>query len=134
IPSDTPAILPIQADIFIASVERLKLALVVLRGSAQQEIGEIQTRLAAEEKEVAVKLSNRKSIHLIVMEFSPNLDRVFSQHLREIVEPLKSIVHLLEFVRVGPNREAVEVNVLDALGLGRQRNDSRCARPHFETL
>ena len=44
--------------------------------------------------------------------------------LREAVPPLKSIVHLVEFIGVRANGEIVEVDIRDAFSLRRQRDDA----------
>ena len=63
-----PAILRVKPGIFIAAVEGLKLALVVLARNAQQEVREVDAGLAAEEDEVAVQLGDRIGVDLIVVE------------------------------------------------------------------
>src|SRR5208282_3194921 len=53
---NAPAILRVEADVFIAAVEGLQLALIVLRGVAKQEIREVRAGFGAEEKKAAVEL------------------------------------------------------------------------------
>ena len=71
--SDAPAILRVEAGIFVASIERLQLALVVLAGNAQQEIGEVDAGFASEEDEIAVQLGDGIGVHLIVVELAADI-------------------------------------------------------------
>lgn len=43
---DAPAVLAVRADVFIAAVEGLELALVVLTGSPRQEVRKVRSRFA----------------------------------------------------------------------------------------
>jgi hypothetical protein len=51
-----PAILREDADIFIARIEGIELALVVLAGHADEEVGEVDAGLLSGEDEAAVEL------------------------------------------------------------------------------
>ena len=124
-----PAILPIEAHIFIAAVKRLQLALVVLAGNSQQEIRKVGAGLAAEEKKAAVELRDGVDVDLIVVEFAAHFDGVGSDHFGKIVEPLKGVADLLQLVGVGADGEAVEADAFHSLGFRRQRHDSRSSRP-----
>src|SRR5208283_3186779 len=81
-----------------------------------------------------IKLCNGVDIHLIVVEFSADFDGVSSDHFGKIVQPLKSVAHLLQLICVGANREAVESDTFDSFGLWRQRHNSRSSLTHLETL
>ena len=75
-----PTVLSVEADVFVAAVKRLQLALVVLAGNSQQEIGEIGACLRAEEKKTAVELRDRVDVDLVEMEFAAHFDCVASDH------------------------------------------------------
>ena len=132
--SNAPAILRVKADILIAAVESLQLALVVLAGNAQQEVREVDAGLAAEEYEIAVQLGDRIGIDLIVVELAAHLDGVSSDDFGEVVAPLKGVVDLLQLVGVGSDREVIEIDAFHSFGLGRQRNDAGRVRAHHEAL
>ncbi len=114
-----PTILAVDPHILIAAIERLKLALVVLARNSQQEIREVHACLAAEENEIAIQLSDRIGVHLIVVEFSTHHDGVRPHNFRKVIAPLKSVVDLLQLVGVGTDREIIEVDIFHALGLRR---------------
>ena len=125
-----PAILREKAGVFIAAVESLELALVVLARNAEQEIREIDARRAAEEDEIAVQLGDRIGVHLVVVKLRAHVDGVCSDNFRKIIAPLKCIIHLLQLVGVGPDREVIEIDAFHAFRFGRQRNDAwRVQRP-----
>jgi hypothetical protein len=53
-----PAILRERADIFVARVEGVELALVVLAGHADEEVGEVDAGFCSGEDEAAVELGD----------------------------------------------------------------------------
>ena len=75
-----PTVLGEQACIFVARVERIELALVVLARHANQEIRKIHAGFRATEDEAPVKLRDGMGIHLVGVNFSPKLDGVRAQH------------------------------------------------------
>ena len=93
--SCSPAILSIEACIFVSPVKRLKLALVVLAWDSQKKIRVVRARLRAKEQEAAIKLSNGIDVDLIVVELAAHLEGVRSDYFGKIVQPLKSIADLL---------------------------------------
>src|SRR5271166_1445154 len=129
-----PTILRVDAEIFVASIKRLELTLVVLRGSPEQEINEIRSGLAAVKQEAAVELSNGVSIDLVKMKFDTGLDGVRTHDFGKVVEPLERVVALPQLVRVGSDRVVVEGNVLHSLGFWRERHDAESIRSDLETL
>ncbi len=129
-----PAVLRVEADVFVAAVKRLQLALVILAGNSQQKIREIGARLRAKEEKAAVELGDRVDVDLIVMEFAAHFDRVGSDHFRKIVEHLKRVAGLAQLIGVGADREAVEADAFHSLGFWRQRNNSKSSRADFKSL
>src|SRR3984885_12695737 len=62
------------------------------------------------------------------MKFQSKFRGMPADHLGEIISPLKSVVHLLEFVRISPDGECIEDNILDPFTGGIQRpNAAVCA-------
>ena len=122
-----PAILREQSDIFVPRIEGVELALVVLAGHADQKVGKVDAGFLSGENEASIELSDGVGIDLVDMELSPELDRVVAQHLGEGVGDLIGIVGLDELVGCGAGREAVEVQVLDALSLGIESDNAGCA-------
>ena len=129
-----PTVLRVKAEIFVASVKGLELALVVLGGSAEQEVGEIGSGLAAEKKEAAVELSNGMSVDLVVVKFAADLNGMSARDFGKVVEPLVSVVGLLQFIRVGSDGVVIEDDVLHALRLRRERHDAWSIGSDLETL
>ena len=123
-----PTVLRVEAKIFVASVKGLELALVVLAGSAEQEVDEIEPVSAPEEQKTAVELSDGVSIDLVVVEFPAGLDGVRADHFGKIVEPLEGVVDLPQLVGVGSDGVVVEDDVLQTLSLRRERHDARSVR------
>src|SRR5580658_3508328 len=115
----SPAILRIDAGILIAAVEGLQLTLVVLARNAEQEVREIDTGLAAEEEEIAVQLGDRIGIDLIVVKLATQRDGVGSHYFGKVVAPLEGVVHLLQLVGIGADREVVEIDAFHAFCFGR---------------
>src|SRR5271154_5958366 len=62
------------------------------------------------------------------MEFSANFEGVASHDLREIVEPLKSVVGLLQFVGIGTGGEIIEDQVFHSFVLRGERHDGGSSR------
>ena len=122
-----PTILREQSQILITRVEGVELALVVLAGHADKEVGEIDAGFLSGEDEASVKLSDRVGIHLVHMKLTAELDRVVAQHLGKGVGDLVRIVRLNELIGGRAGREAVEVEVLDALPFGVERHDAGSA-------
>src|SRR3984885_9562592 len=131
---DAPAILRVQANVFVAAVKRLQLALIVLAGNPEQKIGEVQARFGAKEEEAAIELRDGIDVHWIVVGFAAKFQRVPANLFGKIVEPLKRIFNLIQLVRIGADRVAVESNALDAFGFRRQRHDSGGSRTNLEPL
>ena len=119
-----PTVLGEEADIFVASVKSLQLALVVLAGRSQKKVREIGAGFRSKEKKAAIELRDSVDVDLIVVKFTACFDRVPSNHFGKIVEPLIGISNLVEFIRVRANREAVEGDALDAFCFWRERQDS----------
>src|ERR1039458_1069904 len=59
-----PSILRVESYVFVAAVEGLKLALVVLARNSQQEVREVNAGLASVEYEVAIQLGDRIDIEI----------------------------------------------------------------------
>ena len=131
---DAPAILAVKTGVFVAAVEGLKLALVVLAWHSQQEIREIRSGFGAEEKKATVELRDGIDVDLIVVKFAAEFQRVRADHLRKIVEPLECVSNLMQLVGVGADREAVEADTFDAFGFWRERDDARRAGAGDEAL
>src|SRR5271156_4309977 len=101
-----PTILRVKTHVLVAAVERLKLALIVLAGNSEQEVGEVQSRLRSEKQEAAIKLSGGIDVDLIVMEFAAYFDGMSSCDFGKVVEDLKSVVELLQLICVAQITEA----------------------------
>ncbi|MGC2389114.1 MAG: hypothetical protein WA621_06930 [Candidatus Acidiferrum sp.] len=71
---------------------------------------------------------------MIVVKLSAEFKSVSSDDFGEIVEPLKRVADLMQFVGICSNREAVEANALDAFRFWRERDDSRGAWTDLEAL
>src|ERR1700723_623457 len=89
-----PTVLGEDSGVFVPSIERIQLTLVVLAGNPEQKIGEIKTSFAAGEQEVTVELGNRIYVDLIVVKLAAEFEGVTSDYLRKIIEPLPCIVGL----------------------------------------
>src|SRR5271156_6084420 len=129
-----PTILRVKTHVLVAAVERLKLALIVLAGNSEQEVGEVQSRLRSEKQEAAIKLSGGIDVDLIVMEFAAYFDGMSSCDFGKVVEDLKSVVELLQLICVGSEIKAVEADALHTFRFRRQRHDARSSGAHGETL
>src|SRR5579872_4489667 len=68
------------------------------------------------------------------MKSTPKLERVWSNHAREIVAPLVSVVYLGFARNVDPDGEVVERDVLDSFGGFIQRHNAESSRAFDETL
>ena len=129
-----PAILPVQAPVLIAAVEGLKLALVVLAGNSEQEIGEVGSGLAAGEQEIAVELRDRIGVDLVVVKFRSEFHGVAAHDFREIIEPLESVVDLLQFVGVCADGKGIEDDVFNSFALRIERHNAGSSRAGYESL
>src|ERR1700722_9472301 len=118
-----PTVLGEDAGVLVAAVKRVELALVVLTGNSEQVVGEIEAGLAAGEQKVAVELGDGIYVDLVVMKFTADFDGVASDNFGKIIEHLKCIVGLFEFVGVGAGGEVIENQILHALVLRSQRHD-----------
>jgi hypothetical protein len=119
-----PAILRERAYIFVARVIRVELALVVLAGRADEEVGEVDTGLGSREDKAAVELRNGMGIDLVGMKLRAELEGVIAEHLGECVGDLVGVVGLDELIGRGAGGVAVEVEVLDTLPVGVKRDDA----------
>src|ERR1700723_4237950 len=68
------------------------------------------------------------------MKFAAEFNGVGANHFRKIIEPLKSIAHLIQLVRIRSESEAIEADAFHSLGLRREGHNSRRSRPRHETL
>ena len=119
-----PAVLREDAHIFVAVIERVELALVVLAGHADQKVREVDAGLLAGEDEAAVELRDGSGIDLIGMELAAELHGVIAEHLREAVRCLIGVVDLDELICRGSGRIGIEVEIFDALPLGIESHDA----------
>ncbi len=68
-----PTVLREEADVFVAAVKSLQLALVVLAGRSQKEVREIRTGFRTKEKKAAIELRDGIDVDLIVVKFTAAL-------------------------------------------------------------
>ncbi len=119
-----PAILREEAGVFVAGVEGIELALVVLAGNADEEVGEVDAGFGAGEDKVAVELGDGVGVDLVGVKLAAEFEGVVAEHLGEGIGDLVGVVGLDELIGRGAGGVAVEVEVLDALAVGIERR--RC--------
>src|SRR6202035_2060573 len=91
-------------------IQKLLAALVVAGRSSQQEIGKIDTRLTSVKREIAIRRAGIALVDLQITELAAKLHGVLSNHLREAIGDLVSIVGLARCEGGHADREVVEVN------------------------
>ena len=119
-----PAILRKRANIFVASIERIELALVELAGHANQEVREVDSRLCSGKNKVAVELRDGVCVDLIEMKIAAELHRVIAHHLGQRIGDLIGVVDLDQLVRGRADGVGVEIDILDTLPFGIESNDA----------
>ena len=129
-----PAVLRVDARIFVAAVERPEIVLRVLARNAQQEIREVEAGFGPVEVKAAVQIGERIGVDLVVLQLGADFDRVISQHFGKIVAQLEVVVDLVEPVGIGPDGEVIEDDVFHALALRRQRDNAQRPRPGYKAL
>ncbi len=67
---ETPTVLRVSAEILIAAVKRIELALVILTGCSKQKVGKIAAGFATRENKTSIELGNRVDVHLVIVRFS----------------------------------------------------------------
>ena len=82
-----PAILGEEADIFIARVKGIELALVELARRADEEIGEINASLCAREDEAAIELRDCSGVDLVGVKLGAELRVWVPTTLANVSEP-----------------------------------------------
>src|SRR3984957_7242258 len=108
-----PAILGKEADVLVARIEGVELALVVLRWCADQEVGKVHARLCGSvEDKATVELGDRSPIDFVRMKLTAKLHGVAPQNLREGIGNLIGVIHLNQLVRRSSSGVSIEVGVL----------------------
>ncbi len=110
-----PAILREETDVFVARIEGIELALIVLAGHADQEVGKVDAGFRSGENKAAIELRDGAGIDLVGMELSPELHGVIAQHFRDRIRDLIGVVDLNELVGRGAGGVSIEVQVLNPL-------------------
>src|SRR5258708_28216456 len=86
--SRPPAILEVEPHIFSARIENLLAGLDELVGSANQEIREVDARLASVKDKLSVLGVKVPLVDLVIVKLTSKFKAVRSDHLVEIIQPL----------------------------------------------
>ena len=129
-----PAILREETNVFVTGIKGVELALVVLAGNADKEIGKVHACLRSGENEVAIELSNGRGIDLIGVELTAKFHGVVAVYLGEGISNLIRVVDLNQLVGCSAGGITVEIEVLNALPLGIERNNAGRAVGILEAL
>ena len=127
----SPTVLHEQRAIVVAHVERLRVSLLVAAGRTDEEVGEVQPRLRAEEGKQSVRLHIGRRVHLVVQQLPAQLDGMRADHPRKGIRVLERIVVLVQPGDRRADDEVVEDHILHALDrrpLG--KNAGRAAAGH----
>ncbi len=119
-----PAILCEEAYIFIACVEGIELALVVLAGDTDEEVGKVDAGFLPGEDEAAVELGDGVGVDLVGVKLSTELEGVAAENPGVGVRDLIGVVGLDELVGCCSGGVAVEVEVFDSFACRVEGDDA----------
>ncbi len=93
-------------------------------GSANQEIREVDARLASVKDKLSVLGVKVPLVDLVIVKLASKFKAVRSDHLGEIIQPLKTIVELVDGIDRNSQAEIVETEVGYTFGSGIDRRNA----------